>query len=226
MAKEITVRQLSGEEESFQVFPDMTVGEFKRQRRGWLRCADESMRNMSSVELVLGDRPLLNNKELVSNAIPGAEVLAFLSIKPVTCSSLETSGVKPEDLRVVEIPESMAEIGERAFLDCSSLADVTIPNSVTVIRENAFQSCSSLATVTIPSSVTQISRSAFQGCRSLVNVTIPDSVTEIAGNAFRGCSSLANVTIPNSVTVIGDSAFGGCSLAGVTIPNSVTRIAG
>ena len=55
MAREISVRQLSGSDGSFQMLTDMTVREFKRQLHGWLPCADESKRNMSSVEVVVGD---------------------------------------------------------------------------------------------------------------------------------------------------------------------------
>ena len=83
MAREITVRQLSGKADPFQLLPDMTLREFKRQLHGWLPCANESTRSMSCVEVAVEDRPLLNNEELVSEAIPGTEVLAFLSVKPV-----------------------------------------------------------------------------------------------------------------------------------------------
>ena len=89
MARETTVRQLSGKEESFQVSMHTSIGEFKRRLHGCLPCEDESRRNMSSVEMVVGHRPLLNKEELVSDAIPGGEVLAFLSIQPVVCSSFQ-----------------------------------------------------------------------------------------------------------------------------------------
>ena len=64
-------------------------------------------------------------------------------------------------------------------IDCSSLASVTIPDSVTEIGERAFAGCSSLASVTIPDSVTRIKRQAFVGCGSLASVTNPESVTQI-----------------------------------------------
>ena len=187
MARQIKVRQLSGKEESFQVSIRTTVSEFKRQLHGWLHCADESKRNMSSVEVVVGDRPLLNSKEMGLEAIPGTEVLAFLSIKPVTCSSFLASGVEPGDLRVVEISEGVTEIENYAFQDCWSLASVTISDSVTWIGERA-----------------------FAGCRSLASVTIPHSVTVIAAEAFRGCTSLARVTQLFSGTLFPFFLFDGC----------------
>ena len=224
MAKEITVRQLSGQEGSFAVSTHTTIREFKRQLHAWLPCEDESKRNMSSVKVVVGDRPLLNEEELVSEAIPGAEVLAFPSIQPVVCSSFHASGCEVEDLLVVEIPGDVIAIQKGAFEGCRLLASVTIPNSVTEIGQGAFSSCSSLASVTIPDSVTEIGLGTFSGCSSLASVTIPNSVTKIGLCAFSGCSSLASVTIPDSVT-IGQGAFSGCSsLASVTIPDSTTEI--
>ena len=199
MAREITVRQLSGEEDSFVVSTHTTVREFNRQLHAWLHCEDESKRNMSSVEVVVGDKALLSKEELVSVAIPGAEVLAFLSIQTVVCSSFQASGCEVEDLLLMEISRDVIAIGDDAFKGCSSLASVTIPISVTAIGNCAFKGCSSLASVTIPNSVTGIGYCAFKGCSSLASATIPNSVTEIGLHAFQGCSSLARVTIPTSV---------------------------
>ena len=189
MAREMTVRQLSGEEDSFVVSTHTTIREFKRQLHAWLPCEDESKRNMSSVEVVVGDKPLLNKEEPVLEAVPGTEVLAFLSIQPVVCSRFQASGRKVEDLLVVEIPNSVTGIGDHAFEDCSSLASISIPNSMTNIGSGAFQGCSSLASVGIPNSVTWIGDCAFKGCSSLASVTIPNSVILIGNRAFAGCSS-------------------------------------
>ena len=134
------------------------------------------------------------------------------------CDKIPTNGH-------VTIPNTVIEIGEKAFLDCSSLKSITIPNSVTGIGDRAFSWCRSLSSITIPNSVTSIGSYAFSGCSSLSSITIPNSVTSIGEGAFGGCSKLSSITIPNSVTSIGDFAFGGCySLSSITIPNSVTSI--
>ncbi|CAJ1386892.1 unnamed protein product [Effrenium voratum] len=224
MARVITVHCApSGKEEAFELEADMTAREFKRQLHRWLPCGDDSQRNMSSVEVVVGETPLSNNEEMVSEAIPGAEVLAFLSIKPVKCSRARSSSREIEDLRVVEITD-VGEVAPCAFLDCRFLASVVIPDSVTVIKNSAFVHCSSLKSVAIPDSVTRIECWAFKGCSSLESVTIPNSVIHIGFGAFEDCSSLTSVTIP-TVTQIESGTFANCSsLTSVRIPDTVTEI--
>ena len=123
------------------------------------------------------------------------------------------------------IPDSVTEIGEQAFVNCTSLTSVTIGDRVTSIGRESFRYCSSLTSVTIGKRVTSIGYEAFSNCPSLTSVTIGDSVTSIEGSAFYNCTSLTSVTIPNSVTSIRDYAFMNCtSLTSVTIGDSVTSI--
>ena len=125
----------------------------------------------------------------------------------------------------VVIPEGVTEIGEDAFLGCSSLESVSIPEGVREIGEDAFAFCKSLKSVTIPEGVKKIGRDAFRGCGSLKTISTPGSVAEIGASAFRDCSSLEAVSIPEGVTEIGEGAFDGCeSLKSVSLPGSVAEI--
>ena len=144
--------------------------------------------------------------------------------KPIICIH-STSFFYKETLSSITIPDSVTEIGDSAFEECTGLISITIPNSVTEIGERGFDGCTSLKQVTIGNSVTSIGESAFSGCTSLTNITIPDSVTKIGEWAFSGCTSLTNITIPDSVTKIGERAFSGCSgLINVTIGKNVIYI--
>ena len=69
----------------------------------------------------------------------------------------------------------------------------TIPNSVSEIKEWAFSDCSDLTNVTIPNSVSKISYGTFECCENLKSVTIPTSVKSIDGRAFSVCSSLSDI---------------------------------
>ena len=146
----------------------------------------------------------------------------------------------PKDLTEYTIPDSVTEIGNRAFAGCSGLTSITVPNSVTKIGDYAFDECTGeliidskiietytsidylsstadwlkdarFTMLTIGDNITMIGQNAFQGCSSLTSVTIPDSVTEIKYNAFKGCRSLTSITIPDSVTEIAYKAFDECT---------------
>ncbi len=128
-------------------------------------------------------------------------------------------------LTSIAIPTSVTSIGESALRGCSGLTSINIPNSVTSIGESAFYDCSGLTSITIPNSVNSISRYIFSGCKGLTSVAIPNSVVSIGYGAFYGCSGLTNITIPGSVTSIGESAFEGCrKMSSVFMSNELKLI--
>lgn len=91
----------------------------------------------------------------------------------------------------INLGESGMRIENRVLMDVSrELTEVVIPDSVTEIGGRAFEDCKSLTSVMIPDSVTKIGDSVFSGCESLTSVTIPDSITEIDNYAFSGCNDL------------------------------------
>lgn len=128
-----------------------------------------------------------------------------------------------ENIKTVEIEDSVSSIGMIAFRFCTNLRDVSISDSVTEIGMGAFEHCSSLRNVNIPDGVTSIN-GVFACCDGLREIRIPDSVTDIDG-AFLQCSSLRNVNIPDGVTSVGSYTFSFCSsLRSVRIPRGVTSI--
>ena len=68
---------------------------------------------------------------------------------------------------------------------------IEIPNSVACIGVKAFEGCTQLTSITIPDSVARIRHEAFYGCSGLTSIIIADSVTSIGGQSFAG-SSVSN----------------------------------
>lgn len=81
------------------------------------------------------------------------------------------------------IPNTVAEIGELAFICSDELEEVIIPDSVKKIGDDAFCACADLANVVIPNSVIEIGSGAFDECTSLTEVHLPVSLRKL-GLAF------------------------------------------
>ena len=104
-------------------------------------------------------------------------------------------------------------IGYRALYSNPTLAagliSIELPNTLTEIANNAFENCTSLVSVEIPAFVRSVTTNAFNGCTSLTNVTFKagTEMESIGDFAFYGNTSLENITIPEGVISIGKNAF-------------------
>ena len=141
------------------------------------------------------------------------------------------------------IPDSVTEIDEYAFKDCTSLTNIDIPNSVTKIGYDAFYDCTGLSSIVV-SEGNKVYDSR-NGCNAIIetatnrlivgckNTIIPNSVTAVGGYddewgiemaAFKGCIGLISIVVPESVTEIG-GAFRGCTgLKSISILGPVKKL--
>ena len=209
MSMWISVEQLDGETLELEVTAEMTMREVKRQIKDGKMWVDELSRDTTVVELILGDKKVMNDETVAELGLSeGSKLTAVFRQNVARCSNQSAFGpdLDPDALVIVEIPDSETEVVAWAFHECPRLAKVVIPSSVTRIGHLAFYSCSSLLEVTIPDSVAEIGRLTFAHCRSLRSVDPPDFVLEADRNAFYGCSSLISGAEPDSVTHIGGGA--------------------
>ena len=77
-----------------------------------------------------------------------------------------------------------------------------MPNSISELNQGIFRECTSLNNVSIPNTITNIGWVAFDSCKSLTNITIPESVTNIESQAFSGCTSLTEIICESSTPAI------------------------
>jgi hypothetical protein len=92
-------------------------------------------------------------------------------------------------IKTVQIPETVTDIGERAFMDCSNLEYVNLPKKLKYIYSYTFCNCESLKEITIPDGVSYIGVEAFRNCKACESVFIPASVVKIGKDAFTNFSS-------------------------------------
>jgi hypothetical protein len=87
------------------------------------------------------------------------------------------------------------------------LTSVALPNSITNIGSRAFTYCTSLTSATIGDGVTSIGDQAFQYCTNLISITIPYGVTNIGFGAFSICYSLTGVYFKGNAPSVDPAEF-------------------
>lgn len=130
-----------------------------------------------------------------------------------------------EGITKLNLPDSITQIDDAAFIYCSKLAEINIPAGVTEIGSNCFDGCESLKKIDIPDGVKSIGHNAFAGCKSLEEITIPEGVTSIDFYAFLDCINLEKVKIPESIKEISYRAFYNCTnLKSINLPRGISDI--
>lgn len=132
---------------------------------------------------------------------------------------------KKEDLKVVEIPDGVSEIGVFAFADCVNLEMVTLSDGIKEIEMGAFYNCQNLKDIKLPEKLEIIRNDAFLNCKSLNEIKIPNRVKIIEEGTFSECSSLKDLQLSNNITEIKEKAFNNCiNLKSVYLPDSIKTI--
>ena len=115
------------------------------------------------------------------------------------------------DLKTVSIGHGLSKIPDYTFYDCESLEEVYMANGTLEIGAFAFQNCKALTKVELSKTIKTIGKAAFLGCESLVDLELPANVTTIDEHAFRGMRADGSIVIPSGVLTIGQYAFYGNS---------------
>ena len=151
---------------------------------------------------------------------------------------------KDKILRVV-VEDGVCSVGSNAFSGCQNLRSVELPNSVKRIETYAFSGCKALTVIRIPAAVSLIETGAFFRCPALklfdvapengsftadgfalynrdktrlisctaaVNgsFVVPETVREIARGAFREDTNLHTVTLPGTLELVETEGFFDC----------------
>lgn len=134
----------------------------------------------------------------------------------------------------ITIPNSIVNIGEKAFYESNGLTSIIIPDSVTNIGNDAFNGSTNLLNITIGSGVISIGINVFLNCHKVESVSIDNNNT--AYDSRDNCNAIIETstntllrgfktsTIPNTVTSIANYAFSRVATGDIVIPNSVTSI--
>lgn len=184
-----------------------------------------------------------------ARAFRGCSNLANIDIP----TSLETIGIGAfgdcKNLKFTNqfrFPDSMKELGEAAFENCTQLGinQLIFPGNMENVNIGGFKNCDVthviveegakkvtltsnkyLKSITLPKTVSELV--GFLDAKELENFVIDEDapLTEIGDYTFYKCTKLKSFTCPKSVTKIGRIAFSECSaLETVKLPEGITSI--
>ena len=133
-----------------------------------------------------------------------------------------------KNLTTVELPESLTDISNNAFANCTSLTDVDFSKCTNLKHlngvkfnsnhtnisngdgeQNEFLNCTALTRIDL-SNCTKLERiwsSGFEGCTNLEEVILPSTTQMIGQKTFKDCSKLTIINIPDSLIYISQHAF-------------------
>lgn len=149
---------------------------------------------------------------------------------PVTI--IEKDAFSGMEIKSVVLPDSIVEIEDSAFSNCSKLVDVNLGKSLKVIGDSAFESCKWLRALDLPETVMQVGYHAIKDTRIL---ELHRGVIYL-GHVLYGYQGWlpehSYIEVRKGTTVIADSAFnrknvyfdGWKNIEGVVLPEGMKRI--
>ena len=107
-----------------------------------------------------------------------------------TVPATKTNVIIPEQI------DSFPVLSIDGFENCSQLRSVQLPGSLVDIGVYAFRHCANLRQVNFPEGLKDISVAAFEGCSSLQIADLPKGLKRLGMSAFKNCSSLKKIKVP------------------------------
>jgi len=130
----------------------------------------------------------------------------------------DAKNVNETTVTSVTFPEGLVAIGEKAFYECSALANVTFPSTLTAIGNQAFYNNKAATTITLSAATVSVGDYAFQGCENVTALTLNEGLKTIGKNAFEYCLSTGPdaetryaVALPSTIELIDNEAFKNCN---------------
>jgi len=175
-----------------------------------------------------GQETRLNNKNLIIpayNPQTGEKITAIgesaFAIPDKEVEQMKSGVYSPNGMLSVQIPDTVTEIGHRAFR-YNSLTEVSLPNVLKTIGKQAFHG-NQLEKLHLPDSVTTVDEGAFS-TNNITELTLSKAMTTIEAGTFSMNIRLENIVLHEGITRIEATAFAGARLTSLKIPSTVTYV--
>ena len=123
----------------------------------------------------------------------------------------------------VSIPESVEEIGTRAFYNCEGLEQIDLPENLKEVGIQSFYGCSGLKEVNLPGGVVSVGSGAFADCENLEKITLNEGLERIESD-FIGGTAVTELTVPRTVTEMPYALYGADKLRKLVFEEGIKKI--
>lgn len=143
-----------------------------------------------------------------ANTLP-ANIFAGTKLQTVILPASQGLVIKPgafagSSISSINIPVTVASIGDGAFTGCTNLAEATV--STNKLGKGVFSNCTNLESVVF-TVATDIPENTFYGCTNLAKVSAPAGILSVGDRAFSQCANLKEFPFTSSIASIGREAF-------------------
>lgn len=145
---------------------------------------------------------------IAAKAFAGSELQSVDIQAEIT--SLSESAFECSTVQRVVLPNTLKDIGARAFYQCRSLTTINFCEGLQKIGSEAF-SATQLGDITLPSTLTSIGSYSFASSFGNITSVKFTGPTSIGSDTFQSLTSLKSVDLGDKSTLIGGSAFYCCS---------------
>lgn len=101
----------------------------------------------------------------------------------------------------VQLPDSIRQIGDFAFWNCTRLESLSVPDAVEVLGAGVFAGCAALAQVTLPQALRTLGYFPPATAQAMPDVGV-----------FSGCHALQRLSLPEGLRALGAYAFNSCGI--------------
>ncbi len=142
-----------------------------------------------------------------------AEEYTYVILEDNTAKITKYNGT--QDIVELDIPSSFDDvtvtvIGKEAFANVQTITVVNFPDTITKIEERAFAGSSIKKAFMHRSSITEIGVHAFSECKKLVQTDMPVTLETLGERAYFSCDALKVATFRGNTANIDKFAFDAC----------------
>lgn len=128
---------------------------------------------------------------------------------PVGLTSIKDYAFEGSNIRKIELPDTVTELGKLVFRFCYNLEHIRLSNGLSTIPRQTFSRCPKLKCLEIPSSVKRIYYSAIAWSDGLEQLKLNDGLEEIVdeGPMLGVNGGLREVNLPKTLKIVPGGVF-------------------